>query len=108
LLRPGLEACALVLPLTVRFLLEFGVWFALRHGSKQGHTDNCSRGCDPGVATPTGLREAGDSADPIVAGAAEPEWCLSMRVIEPCGLESVTNEATLADVVIFRASTSFS
>jgi hypothetical protein len=64
--------------------------------------------CDPGVATPTGLRDAGDSAGSIAAGAEEPEWCLSTGMIEPCGLESVTNDATLADVVIFRANTSFS
>jgi hypothetical protein len=63
---------------------------------------------DPGVATPTGLTEAGDSAGSIAAGAEEPEWCLSTGMIEPRGLESVTNDATLAAVVSFRASTSFS
>jgi hypothetical protein len=64
--------------------------------------------CDPGVSTSTGLREVGDSAGPIAAGAVEPEWCLSTGVIEPCGLEIATNDATLAAVVIFRPSTSFS
>jgi hypothetical protein len=28
-----------VLPLTVRFLPEFDVWFAFRHGLEQGNTD---------------------------------------------------------------------
>jgi hypothetical protein len=64
--------------------------------------------CDPGVSTPTGLRDAGDSAGPIAAGAEEPEWCLSTCVIESCGLEIATNDATLTADIIFRANTSFS